>query len=152
MKELTIKDLRRDIEQAKKRLSAKKVTENFGASEIRKLEDKYFDLSMYDRSAYHRAMSAFEDWCQTYTGIKSSKKIIYPKEKINSSYVDGLDYNDENEELAMRFGEAIKQLGNDENRLNNFISYLTAHGDDWFTKFCKDYRSLISEFITFSTM
>lgn len=64
---------RRNIENAKRRLEKKPVTENFGANEIRKLRDKYNYCTLDGErvatvNEVLAAVSSFENWCMNYTG------------------------------------------------------------------------------------
>jgi len=62
------------IEKAKAKLIAKcedkGIYENFGQNEVRKLGEKYIDLSDYtDKMNSNRAMlREFDNWCMTYNG------------------------------------------------------------------------------------
>ena len=49
----------KEIEKYKKALSKKKVYENFGQKEVRKLEDKY---------GYTKEIKEFDHWCMNYCG------------------------------------------------------------------------------------
>jgi len=70
-----MKTLQKDIKRMKKRLIAeankKGIYENFGDTEVRKLQDKYIDISSYtsEMNAKRQMIDAFADWCMNYTGI-----------------------------------------------------------------------------------
>ncbi len=70
----TSRNLARAINTAKKRLTAKWLKkggyENFGEKTIRRIEDKYLDISDYSNQGKEdrRAICAFQDWCMNYTG------------------------------------------------------------------------------------
>lgn len=54
------------IQQAK----TKGVYENFGQREVRRLKDKYIDLSDYSLEMWQvrDAITEFDNWCMNYTG------------------------------------------------------------------------------------
>ena len=58
-----LKKLKYDIKQAQTRLIKKKICENFGQNELRKLEDKY--LNNYD-SLIQYELNKFYEWCINY--------------------------------------------------------------------------------------
>jgi hypothetical protein len=60
-----IDKLRKAIEQEKRKLSAKNLCENFGQKEIRKLEDKFINSSLYntEMNTMRNMIRGFEEWC-----------------------------------------------------------------------------------------
>lgn len=65
---MTINDMKKDIEKAKKRLAKKTIVENFGQNEVRKIKDKYSCLMIEEYAEYSRIITGFSEWCATYTG------------------------------------------------------------------------------------
>ena len=65
-----INELRKDIEQAKRKLinkaKRKGIYENFGQKELRYIEDKYF-LEGYENQKIFELINQFRDFCETYT-------------------------------------------------------------------------------------
>jgi succinate dehydrogenase flavin-adding protein (antitoxin of CptAB toxin-antitoxin module) len=55
--------LKNDIKQAKKRLIKKKICENFGQNELRKLSDKYSNIYGY---SIQKELNEFFEWCMNY--------------------------------------------------------------------------------------
>lgn len=63
------KRCRKEIEQIKEKLKKKKVCENFGQEEIRKLYDKYTNYEFWSETQLcHKAIREFERWCMDYCG------------------------------------------------------------------------------------
>ena len=66
--------LKQAIAKTKQRLIAKVeekgIYENFGQNEVRKLEDKYIDISKYtdEMNENRRILQEFNKWCMTYNG------------------------------------------------------------------------------------
>ena len=58
-----LRKIKHDIKQAQNRLIKKKICENFGRNELRKLEEKY--LNNYD-SLIQYELNKFYDWCINY--------------------------------------------------------------------------------------
>ena len=56
------------------------------------------------------------------------------------------------EDLAMAFGEAIRDLGTNEVALKNFVSYLTYSFPKWCRRYANDPESLVNEFRNFADM
>lgn len=63
---MTIKDMKKDIEKAKRRLTKKPIVEDFGQNEVRKIEDKYSCLMIEEYAEYSKAIMGFSEWCATY--------------------------------------------------------------------------------------
>lgn len=57
-----------------------------------------------------------------------------------------------NQEAAKKFIEAIKEIANKENNLDNFESYLSFHFDKWFKKYANTPEGLTAELKNFATM
>ena len=49
------------------------------------------------------------------------------------------------ENKAEEFKAALQTLVENPVTLDNFISYVSYHGDDWYSKYCSDLDGLISE-------
>jgi len=66
--------IKRDISRYKAQLVAKCIKtglyENFGQKEVRKLEDKYLNISDYSTGmdAIRDLIMGFDDWASTYNG------------------------------------------------------------------------------------
>lgn len=54
------------------------------------------------------------------------------------------------ESKAAELINAISKLASSEDALENFESYVSVHGDSWFSKYVKDLDSLISELDSFA--
>lgn len=54
------------------------------------------------------------------------------------------------ENLALTLQASIKALAEDDDKLNNFVSYLTAHFSDWMEKYANTPEGLTQEFAEFS--
>ena len=65
---ISIKNMKKDIEKAKNKLKKSKMKENFGEDEVRKIKDKYASLMTEYYAKYSYLISSFEDWCATYEG------------------------------------------------------------------------------------
>lgn len=69
-----MKKVLQDIKRNKNKLISKAKTkglyENFGVSEVRKLEEKYIDISSYtnEMNAIRKAISDFSYWCMCFDG------------------------------------------------------------------------------------
>lgn len=55
-----------------------------------------------------------------------------------------------NEKLAEQFISAIRTLAEDEDKLDNFESYLSHHFTEWFRRYCTTPSGLVSEFCNFA--
>jgi hypothetical protein len=64
------KALTREQNKLIKRAADKGLYENFGQKEVRKLEDKFIDISDYtsEMNTKRRLIQIFDDWCMSYTG------------------------------------------------------------------------------------
>lgn len=51
---------------------------------------------------------------------------------------------------ADRLYKAIKGFADNDSALENFKSYVSIHGEEWFKLFCSDLGGLISELESFS--
>lgn len=73
VKNNSVTALRNEITRTKKRLinRAKKygIYENFGQDEVRRLEDKYIDISNYSKNEMTKRMliDQFDEWCSTFS-------------------------------------------------------------------------------------
>lgn len=65
---MTINDMKKDIEKAKRRLRKRQIVENFGQDEVRNIRDKYSCLMIETYAEYSRMIAGFSKWCATYTG------------------------------------------------------------------------------------
>jgi hypothetical protein len=61
-------------------------------------------------------------------------------------------YSDYQDDLAHELCKAIKKLGENENALSNFESYLSYHFKEWIEKFACTPEGLAAEFMTFANM
>lgn len=72
MKEVTWKQVYNQIEDTKKKLRKKPITENFGQKEVNRLRDKFsYNERVYGSQKERDIMSLidlFDSWCQNYTG------------------------------------------------------------------------------------
>ena len=66
---ISIKNMKKDIEKAKDKLKKSEIKENFGEDEVRKIKDKYAGLMTEYYAEYSSLISSFEDWCATYVKI-----------------------------------------------------------------------------------
>jgi hypothetical protein len=57
-----------------------------------------------------------------------------------------------NQKAAKIFADAIRQLGNDEDRLNNFESYIGQHFDVWLERYARTPEGIADELKTFAEM
>lgn len=64
------KVLTREQNKLIKKAKDKGLYENFGQSEVRKLEDKFIDSSDYsnEMNKNRRLIQMFDEWCMNYTG------------------------------------------------------------------------------------
>ncbi len=69
-KGLKMDNVLKAIERSKNKLRKKDITENFGQSEVRRLETKYIDISDYspNMNNIRNILQAFDNWCMDYTG------------------------------------------------------------------------------------
>jgi hypothetical protein len=53
------------------KVKAKGMYENFGQEEIRKIKDRFIDITDYseEMNKVRSEICLFENWCMTYTGI-----------------------------------------------------------------------------------
>lgn len=70
MYEITPAALRRIVEEEKKKLEQQQIKENFGQDVVRRLEEKYIDISDYTVSmnTKRRIIEMFDEWCMAYEG------------------------------------------------------------------------------------
>ena len=63
-------DIKKQKAQLEKRWKTKGGYENFGDKEVRKLTDKYVDISDYsdEMNKVRKAIDAFDNWAMNYTG------------------------------------------------------------------------------------
>jgi hypothetical protein len=61
-------------------------------------------------------------------------------------------YSDYQDDLAHELCKAIKKLGEDENALGNFESYLSYCFEKWIKKYACTPEGLTAEFMTFANM
>ena len=69
---MTFNDMDKDIARTKARLMTKKVCENFGEKEYRRLRDKYAKLADDGCGGYGKyceKLTSFNEWCMNYTGF-----------------------------------------------------------------------------------
>lgn len=71
---ISLRQVYKDIELSKNKLiklarQKGSVWENFGQNEVRKLKDKYIDISDYSSkmNSIRDAIDSFDNWCMTYT-------------------------------------------------------------------------------------
>jgi len=69
MNYLNCKRIDTAIRRAKKKLSNKEIYENFGQKEVRKIKEKFIDLSDYspEMNRNRDKLKRFNDWCMNYT-------------------------------------------------------------------------------------
>lgn len=90
MRQKTVTEVRRKIEQAKRKLRTKPFVENFGQKEVRKIQDFAGDLMDYDyliRLEISGMIDGFSDWCMNYTPTKNNRR--NPSVEIEDLKVSG---------------------------------------------------------------
>ena len=68
-----IEACQKEIYKTMEKLSHKKICENFGQKEVRKIEDKYLSLVIPYSEEWRKIkvlIEAFDNWCSTYNGEK----------------------------------------------------------------------------------